>query len=137
FGTMDALQAASAEQIEALHGVGGTMAASVREWFDAPAMQDLVARLKAAGLRNDEPQAVAAGGDFAGMKIVRTGTLPTLARPQATALVENAGGKVTSSVSKATDLVVAGDEAGSKLDKAKELGIAVIDEAELLRRLGQ
>ena len=137
FGTMDALQAASAEQIEALHGVGATMAASVREWFDAPAMQDLVARLKAAGLRMDEPQAVVAGGAFAGMKIVLTGTLPTLSRPQATELIESAGGKVTSSVSKATDLVVAGDEAGSKLDKAKELGIDVIDEAELLRRLGQ
>lgn len=135
FGTMDALQAASAEQIEALHGVGDTMAASVREWFDDPAMQDLVARLKAAGLRMDEPQAANADGVFKGMKIVLTGTLPTLSRPQATELIENAGGKVTSSVSKATDLVVAGDEAGSKLDKAKELGVEVIDEAELLRRL--
>jgi len=137
FGSMDALQAASAEQIEALHGVGDTMAASVREWFDSPAMQDLVARLRAAGLRMDEPQAAASDGVFKGMKIVITGTLPTLSRPQATELIENAGGKVTSSVSKATDLVVAGEEAGSKLDKAKELGVAVIDEAELLRRLGQ
>ncbi|MBA3854280.1 MAG: DNA ligase (NAD(+)) LigA, partial [Gemmatimonas sp.] len=98
FGSMDALQSASAEQIEALHGVGGTMAASVREWFDAPAMQDLVARLKAAGLRMDEPQAASADGAFKGMKIVLTGTLPTLSRPQATELIENAGGKVTSSV---------------------------------------
>jgi DNA ligase (NAD+) len=137
FGTMDALQAASAEQIEALHGVGATMAASVREWCDAPAMQDLVARLQAAGLRMDEPQAAVAGGAFAGMKIVLTGTLPTLSRPQATELIENSGGKVTSSVSKATNLVVAGEEAGSKLDKAKELGVEVIDEAELLRRLAQ
>ena len=137
FGTMDALAAASAEQIEALHGVGATMAASVREWFDAPAMQDLVARLQAAGLRMDEPRAADADGAFKGMKIVLTGTLPTLSRPQATELIENAGGKVTSSVSKATDLVVAGEEAGSKLDKARELGITVIDEAELLRRLGR
>ncbi len=137
FGTMDALQAASAEQIEALHGVGATMAASVREWFDAAPMQDLVARLKAAGLRMDEPQAASADGAFKGMKVVLTGTLPTLSRPQATELIENAGGKVTSSVSKATDLVVAGEEAGSKLDKARELGVDVIDEAELLRRLGQ
>ncbi len=137
FGTMDALQAASAEQIEALHGVGDTMAASVREWFDDPAMQDLVARLAAAGLRMDEPQAANADGVFKGMKIVLTGTLPTLSRPQATELIENAGGKVTSSVSKATDLVVAGEEAGSKLEKAKELGVSVIDEAELLRRLAQ
>ena len=103
----------------------------------APAMQDLVARLEAAGVRMDEPQAAVAGGAFTGMKIVLTGTLPTLSRPQATELIENAGGKVTSSVSKATNLVVAGEEAGSKLDKAKELGVEVIDEAELLRRLGQ
>lgn len=137
FGSMEALQAASAEQIEALHGVGATMAASVREWCDAPAIQDLVARLEAAGVRMDEPQAAVAGGAFTGMKIVLTGTLPTLSRPQATELIENAGGKVTSSVSKATNLVVAGEEAGSKLDKAKELGVEVIDEAELLRRLGQ
>lgn len=135
FGTMDALQTASPEQIERLHGVGATMANSVREWFDSPAMQDLLARLKAAGLRMDEPQAATAGGVFTGKKIVLTGTLPTLSRPQATELIENAGGKVTSSVSKATDLVVAGEEAGSKLDKARELGIEVIDEAELLRRL--
>ena len=70
------------------------------------------------------------------MKIVLTGTLPTLSRGQATELVENAGGKVTSSVSKATDLVVAGEEAGSKLEKAQQLGVLVIDEAELKRRLG-
>ncbi|MBX3133803.1 MAG: NAD-dependent DNA ligase LigA [Gemmatimonadaceae bacterium] len=137
FGTMDALAAASVDDIEALHGVGRTMAESVREWFDSPAMHSLVARLKEAGLTMDEPRAADADGAFKGMKIVLTGTLPTLSRPEATELVENAGGKVTSSVSKATTLVVAGEEAGSKLDKARELGIEVIDEAELLRRLGR
>jgi DNA ligase (NAD+) len=85
----------------------------------------------------DEPTAAAADGAFKGLKVVLTGTLPTLSRPQATELIESAGGKVTSSVSKATDLLVAGDEAGSKLDRARELGITVIDEAELLRRLGR
>lgn len=100
-------------------------------------MHSLVARLKEAGLTMDEPRAADADGAFKGMKIVLTGTLPTLSRPEATELVENAGGKVTSSVSKATTLVVAGEEAGSKLDKARELGIEVIDEAELLRRLGR
>jgi DNA ligase (NAD+) len=137
FGTMDALAAASEEHIEALHGVGHTMAASVRQWFDSPAMQDLLGRLQAAGLRMDEPRAADADGVFKGLKIVLTGTLPTLSRPEATELIENAGGKVTSSVSKATDLVVAGEEAGSKLDKATELGVKVIDEAELLRLLGR
>jgi DNA ligase (NAD+) len=137
FGTMDALAAASVDDIEALHGVGHTMAESVRQWFDSPAMQLLVRRLQDAGLRMDEPRAADSDGVFKGKKIVLTGTLPTLSRPQATELVENAGGKVTSSVSKATDLVVAGEEAGSKLEKAKELGIQVIDEAELLRLLGR
>lgn len=137
FGTMDALAAASEEHIEALHGVGHTMAASVRQWFDSPAMQDLLGRLQAAGLRMDEPRAADADGVFKGLKIVLTGTLPTLSRPEATELIENAGGKVTSAVSKATDLVVAGEEAGSKLDKATELGVKVIDEAELLRLLGR
>jgi DNA ligase (NAD+) len=137
FGHFDALAAASLEEIEALHGVGHTMAESVRAWLDAPAMQDLMQRLRAAGLRLDEPRAAEVDGAFKGMKIVLTGTLPTLSRPEATELVENAGGKVTSSVSKATDLVVAGEEAGSKLEKAQQLGIQVIDEAELLRRLGR
>lgn len=137
FGTMDALAAASVEELEALHGVGHTMAEAVRAWCADPSMRELVARLAAAGVRMDEPRAAAADGVFKGKKIVLTGTLPTLSRQQATELVENAGGKVTSSVSKATDYVVAGEEAGSKLDKAKELGITVIDEAELLRLLGQ
>jgi len=136
FGTMEALDAATLEEIEALHGVGETMAASVRAWLDDPTMRDLVARLRAAGVRMEEPRAASADGVFKGLKIVLTGTLPTLSRPEATELIENAGGKVTSSVSKATDLVVAGEEAGSKLEKAQALGIAVIDEAELLRRLG-
>jgi DNA ligase (NAD+) len=137
FGHFDALASATLEEIEALHGVGHTMAESVRAWLDAPAMQDLMQRLRAAGLRLDEPRAAEVDGAFKGMKIVLTGTLPTLSRPEATELVENAGGKVTSSVSKATDLVVAGEEAGSKLEKAQQLGIQVIDEAELLRRLGR
>jgi DNA ligase (NAD+) len=136
FGSMDALSAATLEEIEALHGVGETMAASVRAWLDDPTVRDLIARLRAAGVRMDEPRAATADGVFKGLKIVLTGTLPTLSRPEATELIENAGGKVTSSVSKATDLVVAGEEAGSKLEKAQTLGIAVIDEDELLRRLG-
>jgi DNA ligase (NAD+) len=137
FGSMDALAAASAEELEALHGVGHTMAEAVRAWCEDPAMRALVARLAAASVRMDEPRAAAASGVFKGKKIVLTGTLPTLSRQQAAELVENAGGKVTSSVSKATDYVVAGEEAGSKLDKARELGITVIDEPELLRLLGQ
>ncbi|MDH5233522.1 MAG: NAD-dependent DNA ligase LigA [Gemmatimonadota bacterium] len=136
FGTMDALARASVEEIEALHGLGHTIAESVHAWFADPTGRALVERLATAGLRMDEPRAIAADGAFKGLKVVLTGTLPTLSRGQATERIENAGGKVTSSVSKATDLVVAGAEAGSKLEKAEQLGITVIDEAELLRRLG-
>jgi DNA ligase (NAD+) len=85
----------------------------------------------------DEPRSADADGVFKGMKIVLTGTFPKHSRSEASEMIENAGGKVTSSVSKATDLVVAGEEAGSKLEKAKELGVKVIDEAELLRLLGR
>jgi DNA ligase (NAD+) len=134
---MPALAAASADDLEALHGVGRTMAESVRAWFDDAGVQALLARLAAVGVQMDEPRAATADGALKGLKVVLTGTLPTLSRPAATELVENAGGKVTSSVSKATDLVVAGEEAGSKLEKAQQLGVEVIDEAELLRRLGR
>ena len=136
FGSMEALAAASVDDIEALHGVGRVMAESVRQWLDDLTMQQLVQRLRDAGVRMDEPEAASADGVFKGMKIVLTGTLPTMSRPEATELIENAGGKVTSSVSKATDLVVAGAEAGSKLEKAQQLGVTVIDEAELKQRLG-
>jgi DNA ligase (NAD+) len=136
FGSMEALQAATVDEIESLHGVGRTMAESVHAWLADPAARDLIDRLARRGVRMDEPRAAAASGALKGMKVVITGTLPTLSRPQATERVEAAGGKVTSSVSKATDFVVAGAEAGSKLEKARELGIEVIDEAELLRRIG-
>jgi DNA ligase (NAD+) len=137
FGTMDALSKASSEELEAIHGVGHTMAEAVCAWFADASVRDLLARLEAAGVRMEEPRPASGSGVLKGLKIVITGTLPTLSRTQATEAVENAGGKVTSSVSKATDFVVAGEEAGSKLEKAQQLGIEVIDEAALLRRLGQ
>jgi DNA ligase (NAD+) len=95
-----------------------------------------VERLAEAGVNLVEPQAVAAGGALAGKTYVLTGTLPTLSRGQAADLIERAGGRVAGSVSRKTDAVVAGDEAGGKLDKAKALEIEIIDEAELLRRVG-
>ncbi len=136
FGTMDALLDARVEALEALHGVGGTMAAAIHAWAHTPAIRQLVTRLQAGGVRMDEPQAAGSDGPLVGLKLVLTGTFPTLSRHDATARIEAAGGKVASAVSKATDLVVAGEEAGSKLEKAHQLGIPVIDEAELLRRLG-
>ena len=100
-----------------------------------PEAHALVERLGARGLTLTEPEA-AAGDALRGVTVVLTGTLPTLTRDQAAAFVERHGGRVTSSVSKKTGLVVAGADAGGKLAKAQELGVAVIDEAELLRRVG-
>jgi DNA ligase (NAD+) len=94
----------------------------------------LIDRLRERGLTFDEPQ-THTGSALKGAAVVITGTLPTLSREQASALVESNGGRVSSSVSKKTSFVVAGEEAGSKLEKARQLGVEVIDEAELLRRV--
>jgi len=134
FGTMAALEAATTEAIENTPGVGPTIAEAVVAFFQQKANRHLVARLTRAGLSMEEPRAVSSGGPLTGQAYVLTGTLPTLSRQEATDLIEQAGGRVTGSVSKKTTAVVAGDEAGSKLDKAKELGIEIIDESELLRR---
>jgi DNA ligase (NAD+) len=93
-------------------------------------------KLRARGVNLTEPRAVVAGGPLRGKTVVITGTLPTLSRARATAVIEAAGGRVTGSVSKSTDFLIAGEEVGSKLDKAKSLGVEVIDEAELLHRTG-
>jgi len=134
FGTLYAVAQASVEEISAVRGIGEVIARSVRAFFDDATSAALVARLRELGVRLDEPQAQQSTGALTGAVVVITGTLPTLSRTEATAVVERAGGRVTSSVSKKTSFVVAGEEAGSKLDKAVELGVEVIDEAELLRR---
>jgi DNA ligase (NAD+) len=136
FGTMDALAEATAEEINQVPGVGEVIADAVADWFRHRKNLALVAELRSAGVRMDEPRAVAAGGPLSGKTFVLTGTLATLSREEATRLIEGAGGRVTGSVSKKTDAVVAGEEAGSKLDKARDLGIEIIDEAELKRRAG-
>ncbi|MEO5816542.1 MAG: NAD-dependent DNA ligase LigA [Gemmatimonadaceae bacterium] len=136
FGTMDALSKATAEDILALRGMGETIAIAVVAYFHDPSAATLVTKLAAHGLTLSEPVSVAVGGAFKGMTFVVTGTLPTLSRGDATALIESQGGRVTSGVSKATTAVVVGEEAGSKLEKARTLGIDTIDEAELLRRAG-
>ena len=137
FGTMDALANASADEMAEIHGVGTVVAEAVAEYFSDHTACDLVERLRGLGVKMDEPRPAASGGALKGLTVVITGTLPNLKRTEATALVEGNGGKVTSSVSKATSFVVAGEEAGGKLEKAQSLGIEVIDEAELLRRIGR
>jgi DNA ligase (NAD+) len=134
FGTMDALMAASEEQIGEVRGIGPAIAEAVAHFFREPKNRRLIARLQRAGLRMDEPERASTSGPLTGMTFVLTGTLPSLSRAEATKLIEAAGGAVASSVSKQTAAVVAGDDPGSKLDKAKQLGIEVWDEQELKRR---
>ena len=137
FGTIDTLANAPVEEIESIHGVGPSIAASVSSWFATTENRALVTRLAERGVNTTEPKRAEAEGALLGKKIVITGTLPSLGRSEAKELVESNGGKVTDSVSKNTDFVVVGADAGSKLDKAKALGVEIIDEAELLRRVGR
>jgi DNA ligase (NAD+) len=133
FGTMDALSAASADDVLAIRGIGEGIALAVVAFFQDASARELVKKLADAGLTMSEPRSATAGGAFKGMTVVVTGTLPTLSRSQATELIESQGGRVTSGVSKATTFVVVGEDAGSKLEKARALGIRTIDEAELRR----
>ncbi|PZO42239.1 MAG: DNA ligase [Shackletoniella antarctica] len=134
FPTVDALAAASPDEIETVHTIGPEIAEAVFQWFRVPANQTLIERLQQAGLQlaADPAESTPAAGPLAGKTLVLTGTLPTLTRPEATEIIEAAGGKVTSSVSKATDYLVAGEKAGSKLTKAEGLGVAILSEADLL-----
>jgi DNA ligase (NAD+) len=136
FGDLRALSRASAEDILAIRGVGETIALAVTAYFKDSSVKELLDKLESAGVNFTEPKQVAAGGALKGLTIVITGTLPTLSRGQATELIEAQGGRLTSAVSKSTDFVVVGDDAGSKLEKARTLGVETIDEAELLRRVG-
>ena len=135
FGSMDDLVKANEEELQQVEEVGPRIAKSIVEFFAEPKNRDLVDELRAAGL-TFKGKKKERGTKLAGKTFVLTGTLANYTRDEAKKLIEDAGGKVAGSVSKKTDYVVAGAEAGSKLDKAKELGVAVIDEnglKELLR----
>lgn len=136
FGTINALSKATVDDVRALRGLGGTIAEAVAAYFDDASAAALVDKLANRKLVMEEPAAAATGAALQGMTFVVTGTLPTLSRTEATELIESQGGRVTSGVSKATTAVVFGEEAGSKLEKAKTLGIETIDEKELRRRAG-
>ncbi len=137
FGTLDALARADEATVGAVPGIGPTIAHAVVEFFAERRNRRLLQRLAEAGLTAGEPSAPAADGSLLGTTYVLTGTLPALSRAEATALIEQAGGHVGRSVSKRTTAVVAGAEAGAKLEQARALGVEVIDEAELLRRVGR
>ena len=129
FGSLEALSKATVEELDDVPEIGLTVAQSVRDWFDDPGNLELCGRLAAAGVQTKiEKVAQSADERFAGKLFVLTGTLGAFSRDEARAAIEARGGRVTSSVSKKTDYVVAGEEAGSKLDKATSLGVTVVDE---------
>ena len=131
FGSMERIMNATAEEFAEIDDIGAKMAESAVHYFGEPESRCLIERMRAAGVRmTAEERAV--GGVLTGKSFVLTGTLPTLKRAEAQKIIEDNGGKVSSGVSKKTDFVVAGEEAGSKLDKAVSLGVAVISEQELL-----
>ena len=135
FSTMEALQEATEEEISQIEGFGGIMAKEVAAFFQKESARQLVACLKELGVNMTAQQREAQGTVFAGSTFVLTGTLPTMSRKEATQLIESHGGKVTSSVSKKTSYVLAGEEAGSKLEKARQLEIPVLTEEELLQMI--
>jgi len=132
FGTMEAIAAASVEDLQYAEEVGPRVAESIYQFFREPRNRELVEHLRAAGLQFGYVSTRPKSGPLAGLTFVLTGTLPTLSREDASRLIEAAGGKVTGSVSKKTSYVVAGEDAGSKLQKAQQLGLRIIDEAGLL-----
>jgi DNA ligase (NAD+) len=136
FGGLDAVMAATLEQLLEVPDVGPIVAQSIRTFFDQPHNREVVEQLRACGVTWDEGEPTAqAPKPLAGKTVVLTGTLPTLSRDQAKDRLEAAGAKVAGSVSKKTHYVVAGADAGSKLDKAREFGVKVLDEAGLLALL--
>lgn len=138
YATLDDLAAASREELTEVEDVGPIIAESVFGWFNDPANRSLMERLRSAGLNFNSSLCTPtrSSGPFSGKTFVLTGTLPTMTREQATARIESLGGRVSSSVSKKTDFVLAGSDPGSKLDKARQLGVRVINESEFLRLAG-
>jgi DNA ligase (NAD+) len=136
FPSMEALAAARVEDLQDIEGVGPHIAAGVVEWFERPRNQQVVHKLRQAGVRMQAEARAEGPQPLAGLTFVVTGTLPTLSRDQAKALIESRGGKVSGSVSGKTDYLVLGENPGSKLAQARSLGTRVIDEAELRRLAG-
>jgi DNA ligase (NAD+) len=137
FGSLDKIAQASVDELQRAEEVGPKVAESVYQFFHEPRNQELVERLRTAGLRFEYEAKRKKGGPLEGQTFVLTGTLPNLSREEAARLIESAGGKVSGSVSRKTSYVVAGEEAGSKLDKARGLRVPVIDERRLLEMVGK
>ncbi len=138
FGSLERLGAATVQELDDIHEIGLTMAESVHDWFADAGNQELCQRLRAAGVQTEITKQPRGETDqrFAGKQFVLTGTLPGMTRDEARQLIEARGGRVIGSVSKKTDFVLAGADPGSKLDKANELGVQVLDETEFKKMLG-
>ena len=134
FGDMQTIMSATVEEVAAIDGFGAVMAQSVVSFFELEPSRELVAHLAQAGV-NMQSKMVRQDDRFAGKTFVLTGTLPTLTRSEASAMIEQFGGKTSSSVSKKTDYVLAGEEAGSKLIKAQQLGISILTEEQFREML--
>lgn len=140
FGEVDAIAAAGVEQLTEVPEIGPVIAQSAHDFFRNPAGLETINRLKEVGVKMTATRrraSAAASGPFAGKTVVVTGTLQNFSRSQAEEAIEAAGGRATSSVSKSTDFLVAGEAAGSKLDKARKLGVEVLDESQFMKRLGR
>src|SRR5438876_1356572 len=137
FGSLDAIANADVEMLQQAEEVGPKVAESIHEFIREPRNRELVERLRAAGLKFDHPRKEKKAGPFEGLTFVLTGTLASMTREQAGQRIEAGGGKVSGSVSKKTHYVVAGEEAGSKLDKARALGVPVLTEEKFLEMLGE
>ncbi len=136
FASVDAIAAADREQLEEVEEVGPRISEAIVDFFQADRNEELIEQLRQAGLQLEQERRVSAGGALEGKTFVLTGTLPNLTRDEAAEKIRAAGGKVTGSVSAKTDYVVAGEKAGSKLEKAQKLEITVLDEGELLELIG-
>ena len=135
FGSLERIIGASEAEYAAVHGIGAATASALASYLAEPRNLAVLDKLAAAGVELTEPESTVSEGVFSGKTVVITGTLPTLSRKQATQIVEEAGGRVTGTVTRATDFLVVGEDAGSKLAKARELGVAELTEAELLARV--
>ena len=140
FSSLDALAAAPVEELQAIPGIGPILAQSIFDWFAREPNRRVIGKLKAAGVTTAQAKAEVRlrlrSQPLAGLTFVITGTLPTMSRDEAKDFIKAHGGKVTDSVSKNTSYLVAGEAAGSKLDKANQLGVPVIDEAALRQMVG-
>jgi DNA ligase (NAD+) len=138
FGSMERLQRASLEELSGIRGIGEQIAQSVRKFFDDETNKDVISRLAEAGVEMTQPGFVAEGPrPLAGQTFVLTGTLQSLTRDDARERIEKLGGRVASTVSRKTAYVVAGQAPGSKLDDARRLGVAVLDEPAFLALIGR